>query len=221
MFLSRLTKVYQRFKSEYQSVQVGTAARVAAFMLQDHCLLHAKAVKWFIAVLIDSLFVFTIIFLYRHLASLLDMLIGLKLVSLFLLSALMLFILSIIFYRKAGLIQIVLWMLGLGLGFGYGSRFSRTRKPTFSSDYDLGVFALRPVRLHHKKDPQILAARIGLMLLTWKKVDLKYFPSQVFIDKEAILLITFMLERLLLPVSLLIAGFRVATSVNVWTDNSW
>jgi hypothetical protein len=111
-------------------------------------------------------------------------------------------------HKKSGLIQTVLLMTGLGIGYGYGSRFDDTRQPRFFSDYDLGLFAQRPVRLRHWLDPRILAARAILIVLTGKNVDVQHYPQKRFAKKGGALLLSLFLERLLLPVTVPVALVR-------------
>ena len=123
-------------------------------------------------------------------------------------AAVLLVLLWALRYKNAGLIQLVLGMSGLGLGYGYGSRFNPHKQPRAGSDYDLGVFASRPVRLHHKRDPRILLARAVLMGLTWRRVDLKQYPPSHFVEKEGVLLLALFLGRLLSPCIALLAWSR-------------
>ncbi|MCI0580725.1 MAG: nucleotidyltransferase domain-containing protein [Chloroflexi bacterium] len=103
-----------------------------------------------------------------------------------------LFSLGALAHKKAGLIQLVLGACGLGLGYGFGSRFDARKRPQADSDYDLGVFVERPARLSHKRDPRILLARLVLMVLTGKRVDLKQYPPPHFEEKRGVVLLAVM-----------------------------
>ena len=200
--------LYQTGRKELAGLQLKLDQRLTALLVRRMSFFHGILTKTAMALFVNGILIAVLFVLYLYRQQIAAFLLAQHPLLLAWGLFLLLLLLSTLLYKKAGLIQLLFLMTGLGIGYGFGSRFRPERRPRRWSDYDLGLFTHRPPRLHHKKDPRILASRISLMALTWRKVDLKHYPLSTFIEKRGILLFSLWGSQLLLPFLLAFAFLR-------------